>query len=177
MFLYQNELKILSKKGLAMSQSSIPSRAAGIIIHENQLLVIYRKKNDTVYYTFPGGMVEDCESTENCAVREIFEETSIHATIKDLVYKLEITHNNSAKNEYFYTADFISGTPKLQSSSIEASRSSNNNIYRPMWIPVEKLKDIPLYPLEIRNKLIHDLQHGFDPKPYFISLKKSDMKN
>jgi 8-oxo-dGTP diphosphatase len=154
-----------------------PTRAAGIIIHDDQLLVIYRKKNDTQYYTFPGGTVEHCESTESCALREIFEETSIHATIKNLVYQVEIHHNDTIKYEYFYFADYISGTPKLQSGSIEAARSSNNNIYRPMWMPLEKLVDIPLYPIEIRDKLIHDLKNGFDKQPYHLSIKKTDMKS
>lgn len=153
------------------------SRAAGIIIHDNQLLVIYRKKNDSQYYTFPGGTVEHCETTENCAAREIFEETSIHTEIKQLVYQIEIHHDHTVKIEYFYLANYVSGTPKLQSSSIEASRSSNNNIYRPMWIPLEKLADIPLYPIEIRNKLIADLKHGFGKETYFVKLNKSDMKN
>ncbi|MBI2344464.1 NUDIX domain-containing protein [Candidatus Dependentiae bacterium] len=160
-----------------MSHSAIPSRAAGIIIHENQLLVIYRKKNDSQYYTFPGGTVEDCESTEACALREIVEETSIHSVIKQLVYQVEVHHAHGAKIEYFYTADYISGTPKLQLSSIEASRSSNNNIYRPMWIPLDKLKDIPLYPIEIRNRLIQDLKNGFCTETYFLSLPKNAMQN
>ncbi len=160
-----------------MNQSSNPCRAAGIIIHDNQLLVIYRKKNDTQYYTFPGGTVEDCESTESCALREVFEETSIHATIKNLVYQVEIQHNDNIKHEYFYVAEYISGTPKLQLSSVEAARSSNNNIYRPMWMPLDKLKDIPLYPIEIRDKLIHDLKNGFDKELYLLSIQKCDMKS
>lgn len=160
-----------------MDQISIPTRAAGIIIHDDQLLVIYRKKNDAQYYTFPGGTVEHCESTEGCALREIFEETSIHATITRLVYQVEIHHNNGVKHEFFYLTSYISGTPKLQSSSIEASRSSNNNIYRPMWMPLEKLIDIPLYPIEIRNKLILDLKNGFDAQPYILSINKNEMKH
>ena len=85
-----------------MSSSNIPSRAAGVIIHDNQLLVIYRKKNGSQYYTFPGGTVEDCESTEVCALREIVEETSIHAELKQLLYQVEIQTDNQTKIEYFY---------------------------------------------------------------------------
>ena len=46
-----------------------------------------------------------------------------------------------------------------------------------MWIPLEKLADIPLYPIEIRDKLIHDLKDGFDKKIYLLSIKKSDMNS
>lgn len=160
-----------------MSQINTPSRAAGIIIHDNQLLVIYRKKNGTQYYTFPGGTVEDCESTEGCALREIVEETSIHTELQQLVYQLEVHNNNGIKSEYFYLAQYVSGTPKLQINSIEAERSSNNNIYRPMWIPLEKLAEIPLFPIEIRDRLIQDLKNGFKNETYFLSLNKTDMKN
>ena len=160
-----------------MPHTTASSRAAGIIIHDNQLLVIYRKKNGSQYYTFPGGTVEHCESTEGCALREIAEETSIHVEIQRLMYQVEIHHDATTKIEYFYLAQYISGTPKLQSSSIETSRSSNSNIYRPMWMPLEKLADIPLFPIEIRNKLIHDLTNGFDKETYFLKLNKADMKN
>ena len=160
-----------------MSQPTTSSRAAGIVIHNNQLLVIYRKKNDLQYYTFPGGTVEHCESTENCAAREIFEETSIHVKIKNLVYELEIIAPNFIKYEYFYLADYISGTPNLQPTSVEALRVSSNNIYQPMWMPLEKISGIKLYPIEIRDHIIFDLKNGFLPKTQKLNLNKSDMKN
>lgn len=160
-----------------MHHTATPSRAAGIIIHDNQLLVIYRKKNDSQYYTFPGGTVEDCESTEGCALREIVEETSIHTELQQLAYQVAIHSNSGIKIEYFYVAKYISGTPKLQQDSVEAARSSNNNIYRPMWMPLDKLQDIPLYPIEIRDRLIQDLQNGFSKETYVLSLNTTDMKN
>ncbi len=160
-----------------MSQAINPSRAAGIVIHNNQLLVIYRKKNDDQYYTFPGGTVEACESTENCAAREVFEETSIHVKMKNLVYELEICTAVFIKNEYFYLAEYVSGTPSLQPNSVEALRVSSNNIYQPMWMPLEKISEIKLFPIEIRDQLIQDIKNGFKSEPFQFKIEKSEMKN
>ena len=160
-----------------MSNPTTSSRAAGIVIHNNQLLVIYRKKNDALYSTFPGGTVEYCASTENCAAREIFEETSIHVKIKNLVYKVEIHSPNFIKYEYFYMAEYVSGVPNLLPNSVEAERITHNNIYQPMWMPLEKISQIKLFPIEIRDKLLENLENGFDGNTLQIKLEKSELKN
>lgn len=160
-----------------LPQTVISPRAAGIVIHNDQLLLIYRKKNNDQYYTFPGGTVEEYETTENCAAREIFEETSIHVKMKNLVYQLEVISTSTIKHEYFYLAEYISGTPNLQPTSVEAMRVSSNNIYQPMWMPLEKVSEIKLYPIEIRNHLIQDVQNGFNPEIYQLKIHKSEMKN
>lgn len=133
-------------------------RSAGIVIHENQLLVMYRKKNNRIYYTFPGGTVEKNESTEITAQREILEETSIRVTVGKLVYEIDIVSEISTKKEYFYLCTYIDGTPQLQPGSIELIRLSDTNFYKPMWMPINKLAELNLYPFEIRDRLIQDLE-------------------
>ena len=134
------------------------SRSAGIVIHENQLLVMYRKKNNHMYYTFPGGTVEKNESTETAAQREILEETSIRVTVEKLLYEIDIISKTSTKREYFYLCRYIDGTPQLLPGSIEYIRLNEKNFYKPLWIPLEKLAHLKLYPFEIRDKLLHDLK-------------------
>lgn len=141
-----------------MAHQTLPSRSAGIVIHNNQLLVMYRKKNNHMYYTFPGGTVEQGETPEAAAQREILEETSIRVEVDKLSYQIDIVSKTSTKREYFYLCKYIDGTPQLLPGSIEYIRLNEKNFYKPLWISLEKLAHLKLYPFEIRNRLIHDLK-------------------
>ena len=160
-----------------MSYQNISSRAAGVVIYNNHLLVIYRKKNTSIYYTFPGGTVEIDESIQAAVAREVLEETSIQVQINNLLYQFDIISDASVKRECFYDCNYISGIPALKSDSIEFSRSNDNNMYQPMWIPIDKLSEIKLYPLEVRDRVINDLKNGFEQQTSYISVQKSQMRN
>jgi 8-oxo-dGTP pyrophosphatase MutT (NUDIX family) len=118
---------------------------------------MYRKKNNHIYYTYPGGTVEKDETPEIAAQREIFEETSIRVAVEKLLYQVDIYSKASAKREYFYLCTYIDGTPQLLPNSIESMRLSEKNFYKPLWIPLEKLPQLKLYPFEIRDRFILDL--------------------
>jgi 8-oxo-dGTP diphosphatase len=154
-----------------------PIRSAGIVIVNHQLLVMFRKKAGVVYYTFPGGMVEAGETTQQAALREIHEETTIHVTCNKLAYQLNIMHETQTAPylEYFYHCTYISGEAHLPKNSIEYIRMNPQNYYEPMWIDLTKLAEINLYPIEIRNQLITDLQHGFSITPRTLSIIKKEM--
>lgn len=55
-------------------------RAAGIIIKNNQILLMHRRKNDQEYWVIPGGHVEGGETPEQTVQREIKEELSLEVT-------------------------------------------------------------------------------------------------
>ena len=41
----------------------------GIIIKDNQVILMYRRKNGVEYYAIPGGHLENNESNEECLIR------------------------------------------------------------------------------------------------------------
>lgn len=60
--------------------------ADGIIVSKGRILLIKRKNQPFKnYYALPGGFVKYGERTEDAAVREVKEETSINAKVKQLV--------------------------------------------------------------------------------------------
>lgn len=159
-----------------MTDKTKSARSAGIIIHNNQLLLMYRKKDELEYYTFPGGTIETNETPPTAAIREITEETSLHTNINRLLYSLDIISDHHVQHEYFYLCHYISGNIALPKDSIEFARSHDKNYYEPMWIPIHLVEQLKLYPLEIKEQLIHDLQHGFTNKPHHMTLKKSELR-
>lgn len=147
------------------------NRSAGIVIKDNKILLMYRVKNGEEYWVFPGGGQEEGENTEQTAIREIKEETTIDVKINRLIYK--ITWDDGGVN-YFYLCDYISGEPKLDINSEEyiKMQEDDKQIYKPMWVDIDKISDMVLYQLEIRDLLVKDLKKGLknEPQEFFLKL-------
>lgn len=63
-------------------------RAAGGIVERNgAVLLVHRPKYDD--WTFPKGKADEGETDENCALREVREETGLHCELED---ELPSTH-------------------------------------------------------------------------------------
>lgn len=133
----------------------IKIRAGAIVIHNGCLLLMHRIKNQKEYYTFPGGTVEDGEDVKTAAVREVLEESSIIVKPLDLVYHWQVVDEQKViiKNEYFFACEYISGEPMLSPDAIEHQRINESNFYQPLWMKINQIKDLCLYPLEVRDLL------------------------
>jgi 8-oxo-dGTP diphosphatase len=59
--------------------------ADGILIHEQEILLV-KRKNDPFkgVWALPGGFIEYGETTESAVIREVLEETGIRAQIRSL---------------------------------------------------------------------------------------------
>ena len=65
-----------------------------VIVNNNEMLLL--KRGDRQGWCLPGGKVEEGEMAVKCAVRELFEESGIKASIDDLTYECKIL--SSAKS-------------------------------------------------------------------------------
>ena len=64
-------------------------RARGIIFYDNKIISMYRELDNRIFYTFPGGGMEEGESETECVVREIFEEFGLAVKPLKKVYVYE----------------------------------------------------------------------------------------
>ncbi len=137
------------------------ARAVGIVIKDNTVLLMYRKSNGQEYWVFPGGGAEEGETLEQAVARELQEEASMEVKIDKLLY-----HHNliDSKDQYFYLCTHINGEPKLGAGN-EMEESDENNVFIPQWVKIEKLPELLLYPLEIRDWLIEDIKNNFQNNP------------
>lgn len=127
-------------------------RAAVIVIKNNKILLIYRRKNDAEYFAVPGGHIENGESPEIAAIRELREETNLNTEIDYLFLE-----NESNKwHNYFYMAKNAEGESRLSAEELE--RNSKENFYELKWVDLSKISEINLLPIKLKEKIIRELK-------------------
>ena len=123
-------------------------RAVGVIIKDNNVLLMQRIKNGRSYFIFPGGSVEQGETIEDTVIREMKEEVSLSVKLDKLLFQIE----NFGREEYYFLIKEFSGTIAI--GGPEKERMNKNNQYHPIWIPLTDLISLGnLYPEEARLKI------------------------
>jgi mutator protein MutT len=133
-------------------------RAGAICIHEGQILLMHRINleravGDQEYYVIPGGGVEEGESVEQAVVREADEETTIKLEVGELFLKRDLPNEN--REEFYYICKYVSGEPSLRENTNEFEEMKLGvHFYKPMWVTITEIKNITLYPAEVKEKLL-----------------------
>lgn len=124
-------------------------RAGVIIVHEGNILLMYRKKGDAEYYCIPGGHIEAGETVEEAAIREIKEETTLDVELTEFMIELK----NQDRNEtYFFSKNF---TGSVELSGEEAERNSAEDEFDLNWVPISMLSKLLIYPEQLGLNLEH----------------------
>lgn len=119
-------------------------RGAAIIIQEGKLALIKRIREKEVYYVFPGGGIEEGETSEEATIREVYEELGIHIQIKRLAKK--VNYNGT---QYYYEAIIIGGTFGDGKGEEYIHNDSDCNKYIPTWVSIKDVLNINIKPLEV----------------------------
>ena len=143
-------------------------RAVAIISKGDEVLLIHRinpgrPEGDQEYYVLPGGGIEEGETDLQAVEREVAEETSLEVEIGQALYRLT-DPNPDATNaeEVYYLCNYVSGEPKMSDGIPEVQKmKAGNQQYNLGWYTREDITAINLYPVEIRELLIKDMQTGF----------------
>jgi 8-oxo-dGTP pyrophosphatase MutT (NUDIX family) len=106
------------------------------------------------YSVLPGGHVEDGETAEVAAVRELAEETGLRASISR---QLWTGRHNGRPASYFLMTD-VEGVPVL--SGPEAAENEPDNSYELRWVGADRFEALNLYPAEVRESLAGLLADG-----------------
>ncbi len=125
--------------------------ARGLVLHNNNILLMYREKKGKKYYAIPGGKAENGESLEDAVVRELFEETSIHVEIDKHLGAFVDKDKN--KTQHLYLCKYVKGKPELRVDSVEQGFMNEDitNYFRPEWVDVDKLDSLTIKPFVIAD--------------------------
>jgi len=88
------------------------SLAGCIILKDNEILLLNRKK--TGWYELPGGKIDDSESPEKTAIRELKEELNCDVEIVSKFGEKEFEENGFVMNYHWFNANIKDGqTPRV----------------------------------------------------------------
>ena len=145
------------------------TRAGIVLIEDNKLALIERHRAGLDYFVFPGGGVDEGESTEQGAIREAEEELGIQVSIKQKV--AEIHFGRTSKHIYFLVerigGEFGTGTGEEFTDS--DPDHPEEGIYIPIWMPIEDLtKHSKIYPAVLAKLVIQSMKEGWSREPVIL---------
>lgn len=118
--------------------------ARAVIIHNGEVILLYRHKGKEEYYALPGGHLENNETKEECLIREIKEELSINIKIINFLGIVE----KKKHLDYIYNCEYLSG--KLLLGGEEKEQNNPSNYYEIHKIRLQDIDKIPLYPANLK---------------------------
>jgi len=125
--------------GPAGSPLSKALRAAGGIVvrgsgSEAEVLLVHRPQYDD--WTFPKGKVESGESDEECAVREVEEETGLHCALgRELEPTSYLDAKKRPKTVRYWVMEVVAGALRFD-FEVDAAR----------WVTVDEAAKLLTYP-------------------------------
>ena len=115
-------------------------RAAVVVLRDQEVLLVWRRRQGRVYCVLPGGGVEPGETSEQAAWRELDEETSLSAERLAVL----VTATDEGRTVSYFLAQGVSGNRTL--GGPEWARNSAENRYELRWTPLAELPSCPLQP-------------------------------
>jgi len=135
--------------------------ARAIIIENNKVLVMYRNKQGSQYYTLVGGRVGENETVENALVREVKEESGLDITQARLVF---VEYHQPPYNEqYIYLCEVAPHADvEIQDTSEEAQLNKLTvNIHKVQWTDKKAFGNLAFRTPQLQEAIVKGLKKGF----------------
>lgn len=123
-------------------------RAAIVLFNNGKVALIKRVRDDKTYYVFPGGGIEKNETPKDAAKREAREELGLEVEIGPCLF--ELTEN---LQEFYFLAEETGGIFGTGSGEEFTSYHPERGSYEAVWMPMELLPSITLYPVQFAAEL------------------------
>lgn len=140
-----------------MNKKEIRPRVSVLVTKGDKFVLIFRHKNGQDYYAVPGGGIEEGETPQEAAIREIQEELSF--TLSDVQFISEVEEN--LRHDF----NFISHTIDTDFAITGPEKNHLNNpedLFKPEWHSKDSFRrDLPIYPLSAR-KMFTDFIESYE---------------
>lgn len=138
------------------------ARAAVIIIQDDKIALIERRRSGRHYFVFPGGKIDQKETPPVAAVREAREELGLEVKISRMV--AEVWYKSAP--QYYFLAVPISGHfGRGAGSEMSNLPDSDKGSYLPIWMRVDKLLQQPVLPKLMAEFVLKSYLSHWPEKP------------
>jgi ADP-ribose pyrophosphatase YjhB (NUDIX family) len=137
--------------------SVVPSTTSVVLDDRGRIALVHRKDNGL--WALPGGGMEPGESIEDCAVREVEEETGLHVEITGLVGvytnpRHVMKYDDGEVRQQFslcYTTRLLGGELAFDSESTDIA-----------WVEPDSIARLAMHP-SMKLRIDHYLEHRDTP--------------
>ncbi len=137
-------------------------RVAAIIVKDNAVALIERRRGDDIYYLFPGGAVEGNESPTEALIREIYEELGLHIEMDQLVAEVSYQGASSTTSLPGVVGGvFGAGYGR----EIVGPTAPEDGTCTPVWIPIAQMHHKPVYPECVVETILNAMESGWPATP------------
>ncbi len=113
-------------------------RPSGVVVQDDQLLVMCYRYGGRDRFNLPGGNLEPGEEPTVCLLREFAEELDLEIGIGDLLFCAETVAAERNVLHLVFQVTTVSGTPCLNPAQTRAVQAR--------WLPIDAVATAPLYP-------------------------------
>ena len=117
--------------------------SCGIVNKDDKILMVKRaKKEGDLLWVFPGGKIEDGETSEEACIREVNEETGLNVSIVSLIG--ERVHPDTRIKIYYYLCQYESGEFRILDENeileiaFKTKEEFNRDVKTDVFAPVRK---------------------------------------
>jgi 8-oxo-dGTP diphosphatase len=133
-------------------------RARAIIIRNRHIALIKRQRGGHVYYVVPGGGMEAGENPQQTAIRESREELGLVVAIERLLAKVIY----QGREQYYFLARVTGGHFGTgRGPEMIGKYPSERGTYTPVWVPLNTIEKIELFPPSIAELVSRAAVHGW----------------
>jgi len=143
-------------------------RAGVVLIENGKVALIERHRAGKHYFVFPGGGVDEGETAEQAAIREMEEETGLRVTV---LRRLTEVHFEMSEQVY-YLAERLDGQFGT-GTGVEFTNSDPDDPtegrYVAIWMPLEELaQHTNVYPAGVAALVMDAMKSGWPEEPLVL---------
>ncbi len=136
-----------------------------IIINNDKILVMFRNKHGSQYYTLVGGRVDKNETPEQALVREVKEETGLDVTSSKLVFFEN--HPEPYNKQYIFLCSVANtdNTAIQDASEEDLMNRLGANIHTPFWTDIKAFHNLSFRTPQLQQAILDGIKNGFPTQP------------
>jgi len=130
------------------------TRVRAVIIDNREILLVRRIKEGRTYWVFPGGGVEEHDTSPQAAlVRECKEELGVDVDVGGLFAEQPFNVPGKEQVEMFFQCKIVGGTLGTGTGPEFSRDPSVSGVYQVEWISIDSLASRCVFPEEVSDKV------------------------
>jgi 8-oxo-dGTP pyrophosphatase MutT (NUDIX family) len=133
-------------------------RVRAVIVQNGFIVLVHRIKVGKEYWVFPGGGLEDSDTSQQEGLkRECLEELGVVVEVDELFMERLLDDQVEDHIEFFYTCHIVSGELGTGKGPEFTRDPSQFGVYEIQRVPISDLAGKAVYPFDVRDRVIGSL--------------------